>query len=77
MSHGAKCFNTPKSYTADISLPKDTRKYIKKEHKMTIVRQMYQLTPSRYIDDQRTLESDWNRGTPGLAQVLVLHATFP
>ena len=43
---------------------------------MAMVRQMYQLLSSRYIDDQRTLESDRTGGTPDLTQVFVLHATL-
>ena len=34
-----------------------------KEDNMTMVWQTYQLIPSRDIDDQRILESDWTRAT--------------
>ena len=30
-----------------------------------MVRQKYQLIPSKDIDDQRILKSDWPKGTPG------------
>ena len=44
-----------------------------------MVRQMYQLITSIDIDDQRILESDLARGTPGPTQLraVVLDATFP
>ena len=35
---------------------------------MRMSRQKYQLIPSRCIDDQRFLESNWSRGTPGHVQ---------
>ena len=35
---------------------------------MRMSRQKYQLIPSRGIDDQRFLEFNWNRGTPGHVQ---------
>ena len=44
-----------------------------------MIRQRYQLIPSRDIDDQRILESDNFKGTRGHIQlrVVVLNATFP
>ena len=41
--------------------------------------QRNQLISSRDTDDQRILESDWTRGTPGHTQprVKVLCTTFP
>ena len=40
---------------------------------MTMVRQRYQLTPSRDIKNHRILESNWTRGTPGQTHpILVL-----
>ena len=44
-----------------------------------MVRQTYQMIPSRDIDDQGIMESDWNRGTTGFAQpkVIVSHAKYP
>ena len=44
----------------------------KNKNKMTTVRQRYQLTPSRNIDDQRFLESDWIRGPISHIQPRVL-----
>ena len=39
----------------------------------------YKLIPSKDIDEQRILQSDWIRGTPGHTQskVVVSYATFP
>ena len=50
-----------------------------KYKRLTIVRQRYQLFPSRDTDDQRILESDSSKTTPGhiQAEVVVLNATFP
>ena len=41
-------------------------------------RQKYQLIPSLDNDDQRILELDWFKGTPGHSQprVIVLNAAF-
>ena len=36
-------------------------------------RQRHQLIPSRDIDNQRILESDWPKGTPGHTQQKVGH----
>ena len=36
--------------------------------RLTMVRQWYQLIPSRDIDDQRTLESGWSIGRPAHTQ---------
>ena len=46
---------------------------------MTMFCQVYQLIHSRDIDEQRILESNWIRGTPGLTQtkVVVSDVTFP
>ena len=45
---------------------------------MRMVRSKYQLIPSKYIDDQRFLESNWIGGTSGHVQPgeVVLDATF-
>ena len=44
-----------------------------------MVRQRYQLLPSRDIDDQRILQSVWPQGKTGQTptRVVVVHATFP
>ena len=46
---------------------------------MTVATQTYKLIASRDTDDQRTLESDWTRGTTGhtLPKLVVSDATFP
>ena len=41
------------------------REINKKKNKMKMVRQRYQLISSKGIDDQRILESDLARRTPG------------
>ena len=43
-----------------------------------MVRQRYHLIPDRDIDNQRILEIDWPRGTPGHNQprVVVFNAAF-
>ena len=47
-------------------LHKRCKKINLRRDKMKMVRQMYQLNPSRDIDGQRILESNWPWNTPGL-----------
>ena len=44
-----------------------------------MARERYELVPSRYIDDQRILKSDWTRETLGHThqRLIALEATFP
>ena len=58
-------------------LIKDASKQIIK--KIIMVRQRYQPIPSRDIDDQRILGSDWPKGKPGHTQprLVILNVTFP
>ena len=55
------------------------KKYKEKNKKyLTIVRQRYHSTPSRYIDDQRILESNWPKDTSDHTQpqMILLDAMF-
>ena len=54
-------------------------KEINEKDKTTMVRQRHQLIPSRDIDDQRILGSNWTKDTLGHIQsrMVVLDATFP